>query len=66
VQVNRGKKQSFNLADKTTRGVERLSFRTGPWRGIGDGGEVDPKQDVPIATPATFLLREVKIRSLKH
>jgi hypothetical protein len=66
VQVNRGKKQSFPLAEKTTRGVERLSFRTGPWRGIGDGGDVDPKQDVPIATPATFLLREVKIRSLKH
>jgi hypothetical protein len=64
VQVNRGKKHSFALADTTVNSVERLAFRTGPWRGIGDGGEVDPGQDVPLTTPATFLLREVKIRPL--
>jgi hypothetical protein len=66
MQVNRGKKQSFALADKTIHGVERLSFRTGPWRGCSDGGEVDAKQDVPMATPAVFLLSNVKIRPLKN
>ncbi len=66
VQVNRGKKQNFALADTTINGLERLSFRTGPWRGIGDGNEVDPSQDVPLATPAAFLLSSVKIRPLKQ
>jgi hypothetical protein len=66
VQANRGKKQSFALTDKTTRGVERLSFRRGARRGIGDGGKVDPTQDVPSLTPATFLLRGAKIRPLQR
>jgi hypothetical protein len=56
VQVNGGPAHSLTVAEQGCQTVQRLSLRTGVWRGLGDGGAVDPAADVPLAEPAVFRL----------
>ena len=62
VRVNRGEPRRFAVAEKDVARVERLSLRTGPWRGCGEMSEVPAGSDVPVATPAVFCVAEPKIR----
>lgn len=64
VQVNDGEKRRLAVAEKDIRSVERLSFRTGAWRGCGGAAGAEPKSDVPMPTPAVFLVDRVTIRPL--
>jgi hypothetical protein len=50
------------FAEKDVARVERLSLRTGPWRGCGELSEVQAGSDVPVAAPAVFRVAEPDIR----
>jgi hypothetical protein len=60
VQVNGGEARKLAIAEAATT-LQRLSLRTGVWRGLGDGGAVNAAADVPQATPAVFQVQLVKI-----
>ncbi|MEI6973045.1 MAG: hypothetical protein WCL44_16190, partial [bacterium] len=60
VQVNGGEVRKLAVAEAATT-VQRLSLRTGVWRGLGDGGAVNAAADVPLAAPAVFQVRRVKL-----
>ena len=64
VQVDGKETKTFAVAEKDCGSVERLSLRTGKWRGCGGGGEVDAKLDVLRATPAVFQVNSVTVRPL--
>jgi hypothetical protein len=64
VRVNDGEKKEFAVAEKNAGRLERLSLRTGAWRGCGDGAGTDARADVPISSPAVFHLDGVTIRPL--
>ena len=61
VQVNGGPAQSLAVAEQDCKTVHRLSLRTGVWRGIGDGGPVEPKTDIPLTVPAVFHVNALTI-----
>jgi len=61
VQVNGGATRELAVAEADAKAVQRLSLRTGAWRGLGDGGPVELKKDVPLATPAGFQVERVKV-----
>lgn len=65
VQVDGGAIQKFAVAEKGCTTVERLSLRTGSWRGVSekasDKSAIDPKSDVPSVNPARFLIERVAI-----
>lgn len=42
--------------------LERLSLRTGPWRGLSEDAPVSPGEDVPRDRPAVFLVDDVAVR----
>jgi hypothetical protein len=63
VQVNGGEARKLAIAEAATT-LQRLSLRTGVWRGLGDGGAVNAAADVPPATPAVFQVQLVKIAAL--
>jgi hypothetical protein len=60
VQVNGGEARKLAIAEAATA-LQRLSLRTGVWRGLGDGGAVNAAADVPQATPTVFQVQLVKI-----
>jgi hypothetical protein len=62
VQVNGGPAQLLAVAEQGCQTVQRLSLRTGAWRGLGDGGPVDPKTDIPLTVPAVFHVNAVTVR----
>ncbi len=62
VQVNGGAARKLAVAETATT-LQRLSLRTGVWRGLGDGGAVNAAADVPLPTPAFFLVQRVAIRA---
>jgi hypothetical protein len=41
--------------------LQRVSLRTGPWRGIGDGNFVVSGTDVPASNPAVFLVDDFAV-----
>ena len=61
VQVNDGPAQSLAVAEPGCKTVQRLSLRTGVWRGVADSKGVDPATDVPLPTPAVFQVQRIKI-----
>jgi len=63
LQVDKGESQNLAVAEPGCKTVQRLSLRTGPWRGLGDGGPVEPAADTPVATPAVFLLSRVSVQA---
>jgi hypothetical protein len=65
VQVNDGEERSLAVAEQNVRSVERLSLRTGPWRGCGDSPAADAKSDAPRARPAVFSLDGLTVRLLR-
>jgi hypothetical protein len=62
VQVNGGPAQALAVAEQGCKTVQRLSLRTGAWRGLGDGAPVDPKTDTPLTVPAVFHVNAVTVR----
>ena len=60
VQVNGGEVRKLSVAEAAAT-LQRLSLRTGVWRGLGDGGVVDAAADVPLATASVFQVQGVKI-----
>jgi len=60
VQVNGGASRKLAVAEAATT-LQRLSLRTGAWRGLGDGGPVELKNDVPLETPGVFRVQRIKI-----
>lgn len=65
VQINDGKVNTFEVAEKSVKSVERLSLRTGKWHGLFDEIGVDANSDVPNVKPAVFHLNSVSIYPLK-
>ena len=65
VQVNGGASKRLAVAAKGVRNMERLSLRTGAWRGCGDSSGVEAKTDVPMAKPAVFHLDGVTLCPLR-
>jgi hypothetical protein len=65
VQVDGGEVKRFVCAEKDCSSVQRLSLRTGLWRGCGEKIEVEAGSDVPLATPAVFRVIDMSIRPLK-
>jgi len=63
VQVNGGPARSLAVAEQGCKTVHRLSLRTGAWRGLGDGGPVEPKTDTPLTVPAVFRVNAVKVHA---
>lgn len=61
VQVNGGAPREVAAAEADAKILQRLSLRTGDWRGLGDGGSVDAAADVPLPKPAVFQVQRVKI-----
>jgi hypothetical protein len=61
VRVNGGEPRRFAVAEKDVARVERLSLRTGAWRGCGEVIEVPAGSDVPLAAPAVFRVAEPNI-----
>ena len=55
VQVNGGAARKLAVAEAATT-LQRLSLRTGAWRGVTDNKGVDAAADVPLPTPAVFRL----------
>ncbi len=51
-----GPARRLAVAEPGCQTVQRLSLRTGTWRGLGDGGPIDPAADVPLVAPAVFHL----------
>lgn len=50
------------LAEAVTGKIlQRLSLRTGVWRGVTDNQDVEPAADVPLPTPAVFQVQRIKI-----
>jgi len=60
VQVNGGSARKLAVAEAATT-LQRLSLRTGVWRGLGDIGAVNAAADVPLPTPAVFQVQRVAI-----
>ena len=66
MQVDDGEPRSLGVAENGIASVERLSLRTGSWRGCGGGeAEVDAKSDVLSVTPAVFRVSGVVIEPSK-
>jgi hypothetical protein len=65
VQLSGGEVKSLAAAEKDVRSVERLSLRTGPWRGRGDEAKIDVQSDVPAPMPAVFRVDGSIIRPLE-
>jgi hypothetical protein len=63
VQVNGGAPRELAVAEAGAKTLQRLSVRTGVWRGLGNGGVVDAAADVPLPNPAVFQMQRVKIGS---
>jgi hypothetical protein len=63
VQVNGGVARQLAVAEADAKTLQRLSLRTGAWRGLGDGGPVDPKTDNPLAVPVVFHVNTVKVHA---
>lgn len=63
VRFNGGAPRELAAAEADAKILQRLSLRTGAWRGLGDGGPVEPKTDVPLPTPAVFQVKRVEIQS---
>ena len=62
VQVNGGAARELVSAEADAKTLQRLSLRTGVWRGIADGKGVEhPATDVPLPTPAVFHVQRIKI-----
>jgi hypothetical protein len=62
VQVQDGRPQRLAVAEKDVQIVERLSFRTGAWRGLEDVTGVAANLDVPPTQRAVFHVDRVSIR----
>jgi len=62
VRVNGGEPRRLAVAEKGVARVERLSLRTGAWRGCGERSEVPAGSDVPLVAPAVFRVAEPDIR----
>ena len=65
VQVGGGEPRRLGVAENGIASIERLSLRTGPWRGCGGKVEVDAKSDVLSVTPAVFRVSGVVIEPSK-
>ena len=65
VQVDGTAGRGLALAEKGCASVERLSLRTGSWRGVGETSVIDPASDVPLPQPARFLIERVAISRLE-
>jgi len=62
VQINGDEARKLVVAEAATT-LQRLSLRTGVWRGLGDKGAVNAAADVPLPTPAVFQVQRVVIRA---
>ena len=62
VQVNGGEARKLAIAEAATT-LQRLSLRTGVWRGLGGAGAMNAAADVPLPTPAVFHVQRVVIRA---
>jgi hypothetical protein len=60
VQVNGASARKLAVAEAATA-LQRLSLRTGVWRGLGDIGAVNAAADVPLPTPPVFQVQRVAI-----
>jgi hypothetical protein len=63
VQVNGAAARELAVAETDAKALQRLSLRTGVWRGLGDGGPVEPKTDNPLPVPAVFRVHALGINA---
>ena len=63
VHVNGGAAQELAVAEADAKTLQRLSLRTGVWRGVTDNKGVDAAVDVPLPTPAVFQVQRVRIEA---
>ena len=54
VRVNNEPASRLAVAEAGCKALHRLSLRTGAWRGLEDGGAVEPTTDVPETQTASF------------
>ena len=62
-----GKPAAAELAFAETTGaaLQQLSLRTNAARALGEGSPVNPTTDIPVATPAIFLIDDMTIQGAK-
>jgi hypothetical protein len=65
LQVNDGDAKTYAVAEQAVESVERVSLRTGAWRGLGGQVNVDAHSDAPIPTPSVFRIRHLMMQPLQ-
>ena len=63
VQLNGNKRKTFSIAERNFASLERLSIRTGPWRGSEKGPGAQAIKDVPAERPIVVYVDNVTIDS---
>jgi hypothetical protein len=63
VQLNAGAARELTVAEANAKILQRLSLRTGVWRGVSDNKGVDPAADMPLPRPAVFQVQRIKIEA---
>lgn len=62
LQVNGGEAKTFALAERGAGSVERVSLRTGPWRGLHREVSEKAHSDVPLTQPSVFRVRRLIVK----
>jgi hypothetical protein len=66
VSIEGGTEKSLAVSDAEAGSVERLSIRTGVWRGCGETLAGDPPPDKPLEHPGVFCVEHVRVAQGSH